>query len=148
MKTIFALTACSVLLGLSAYPACADNNDEPSTCSLATMRGTYAWAYAATNAGGPYSTSGRESYDGHGHMKWFQLFNSAGTESFTYSGTGIYTMTADCVASVVYTGFHNDAPYTYFVAPNGGHYYWNNNFADGTVAGSRVDRMSMALLVH
>ena len=66
------------------------------------MRGTYAWAYAATNSGGPYSTSGRESYDGYGHVKWFQLFNSAGTESFTYSGTGTHTMTADCVASVVY----------------------------------------------
>ncbi len=149
MNKALVLSACITLLGFSTFPAFADHDDDAaSTCSLATMRGTYAWGYAATNAGGPYSTSGRESYDGHGHTNWFQLFNSAGTTPSTYSGTGTYTMTADCVASVVYTGFHNDAPYTYFVAPNGGHYYWNNNFADSTVAGSRVDRISMALLVH
>jgi len=107
MKRKFIATACMSLLGLSAaVPAFADNEDDTaSTCSIATMLGTYVWAYAATNAGGPYSTSGRESYDGHGNFKWFQLFNSGGTATFTYSGTGTYTMTADCVASVVYADF-------------------------------------------
>ncbi|HWX36592.1 MAG TPA: hypothetical protein VNZ53_55405 [Steroidobacteraceae bacterium] len=150
MKRKFIATACMSLLGLSAaVPAFADNEDDTaSTCSIATMLGTYVWAYAATNAGGPYSTSGRESYDGHGNFKWFQLFNSGGTATFTYSGTGTYTMTADCVASVVYAGFHANAPYTYFVAPSGSGYYWNNNFADGTVAGGHVVRITKALLVY
>lgn len=148
MENTCVLAACMTLLTLGTFPALADNDDDAASCTLAIMRGTYAWDYAATNVGGPYSTTSRKPYDGHGHMQWYQLFNSAGTASYTYSGIGTYTMTIDCVASVVYNGFHNDAPYTYFVAPHGDSYYWNNNFADGTVAGTRVDRISKALLVH
>lgn len=135
-------------LGLSAAAVAADLDGEKVTCSLATLHGTYAWGYAATDAGGPYSTSGRESYDGKGHMTWYQLYNSGGYSPTTYSGTGTYTVSADCVASVVYVGFHRSVPYTYFLIPNGDGYFWNNNFGDGTVSGGQVTRISRALLVH
>ena len=145
MKKTAILTACLSVLGLGVSAAAFGGD---VTCSLETLHGTYAWGYAATNAGGPYSTSGRESYDGKGHMTWFQLFNSGGFSPATYSGTGTYTVSADCVANVVYNGFHNSVPYTYFLIPDGDGYFWNNNFGDGTVSGGRVDRISRALLVH
>jgi hypothetical protein len=126
-----------------------DKDDRDNvTCSLETLHGTYAWGYSAIDSTGPYSTSGRESYDGKGHMKWYQLYNDGGTFPQTYSGTGIYTVSADCVAQVAYDGFHRDVSYTYFLIPDGDGYFWNNNFTEGTVSGGRVSRISKALLVH
>jgi len=143
------LTVGVAVLGLIASVASANEFEgEKVNCSLATLHGTYAWGYAATDAGGPYSTSGRESYDGKGHLTWYQLYNSGGYSPAVYSGTGTYTMTADCVASVVYDSFHRSVPYTYFVIPDGNGYFWNNNFGDGTVSGGHVSRISKALLVH
>jgi hypothetical protein len=147
MKKTAILTACLSLLSAVAFAG--DLDGDKVTCSLETLHGTYAWGYAATVTGvGPYSTSGRESYDGKGHMTWYQLYNSGGFSPTTYSGTGTYTVSADCVANVVYVGFNSSVPYTYFLIPNGDGYFWNNNFGDGTVSGGQVTRISKALLVH
>lgn len=147
-KTIIGGAAIAVLSLSSAAVFATESETENATCSLATLHGTYAWGYAASDSSGPYSTSGRESYDGKGHLTWYQLYNSGGYSPAVYSGTGTYTVSADCVASVVYTGFHANVPYTYFVIPDGDGYFWNDNFGDGTVSGGRVTRISKALLVH
>ena len=149
MKKTMNVSVAIAVLGLSAHAVFANEVDtEKATCSLASLHGTYAWGYAATDNGEPYSTSGRESYDGKGSFKWYQLYNSGGVSPAVYSGTGTYTITADCVASVVYDGFHGNTPYTYFVIPDGDGYFWNNNFSEGTVSGGRVTRITKALLVH
>jgi hypothetical protein len=132
-----AFSPCLLLLGLTPLSAFADDQH----CSLATLHGTYAFAGAGTYYGDPYTSSGRETYDGQGHIKFFQLWDQDFTTT-TYTGTGTYTMTADCVATATYGTLH----WTYFVAPDGGTFYYNNNNNTGNMAAGHEDRISRALL--
>ncbi len=144
MRKSLILAACASILGLSALPVFAD--DAPTTCSLATLHGTMAWGGAAEKNGVPYSGSGMESYDGQGHLKYYTLHSDGYTQN-TFIGTGTYTITSNCIATVIYDG---DAanPWTYFVAPDGSVFYYNNNLGHGAVGGGQENRISRALLVH
>src|SRR3974377_379051 len=55
----------------TALPAFADDSQH---CSMATLRGTYGFAGTGTDWSVPYSTSGMESYDGQGNIKYTQLW--------------------------------------------------------------------------
>lgn len=142
------------LIGLSAGPVFAEG--ELGSCSLATLHGTYAWGSIGQNATETYrySTSGMESYDGRGHLTWYQIWtDQSGT--YTYSGTGTYAftsltdtssgvaVTANCVAKVTYTGYSS---WTYFVPPDGSAYFFNNQ-NPSSLGGSKIERISLALLV-
>jgi hypothetical protein len=140
MKKSWSLAGCVSIFGLSALPVFADEG--PTTCSLATLHGTYAFAGPGTDNGVPYTTSGREIYDGQGHIKYFQLWDEAGV-TYTFTGTGTYTMTDDCVAAATY-GTNNH--WTYFVAPDGDTFYFNNNNNTGIMSAGHEDRISRALL--
>jgi hypothetical protein len=116
----------------------------PQTCSLETLHGTMVYATIASNHGVQWSESGQESYDGKGHMKYYELLSYGGVPQ-TYVGTGTYTITANCIATVTYdVGI---APWVYFVSADGEHYYWNNNQNTGVLGAGRADRVSKALLV-
>ena len=128
--------ACTLLCGAAVA------DDAP--CSLATLHGTLAWSATSTKAGVPRAASGFESYDGNGHLKYTELF-SDGYQSQTFSGTGTYTLGANCIAQVTYDG--GGTPFVYFVAPDGSAYYWSNNQNVGTIAAGRADRVSRSLLV-
>jgi hypothetical protein len=132
-------------LGIAATAA-ADN--APSTCSLASLHGSYAWSGTSQTASGPVSGSGMESYDGAGHMKWLNIWSN-GSISYTSSGTGTYTLGANCIATVTYeyNGAPSGLPWTYFAAPDGSGYYWNNNQGAGTVSAGHVERISSAQLL-
>jgi hypothetical protein len=129
----------------TALPAFADDSQH---CSMATLRGTYGFAGTGTDWGVPYSTSGMESYDGEGNIKYTQLWHEGGI-TYTYNGTGkITSITANCVAKVVYDGDTSNV-WTFFVAPDGSRSYYNNNKPGGqVVSGGHEDRMSYALLVN
>jgi len=145
MNKSFSSLAAASILGLTASQAPAQVS--PSGCSAATLRGTYAWFVVATNIHtGPYSASGMESYDGRGNMKWYQK-SSDGVTQRTDTGTGTYTITANCVATVIYDG-DTVNPFTSFVAPDGRAFYWNNNFGFGGISGARAERTTRALLVQ
>lgn len=145
MNKLFTLGAATLVLGLSAHPAFAQVS--PSSCSLATLRGTYSWFSVATNIySGPNSSSGMESYDGRGNMKYYQK-SSDGVTPRTDVGTGTYTITANCIATVIYDG-DTQNPFTLFVDPNGNAFYWNNNLGFGQISGARSERTTRALLVQ
>jgi hypothetical protein len=105
------------------------------------LHGTYAFAGAGTDNGVPYTASGRETYDGQGHIKFFELWDEAGVTS-TFTSTGTYTMTPDCLATATYGTLH----WTYFVAPDGSTFYYNNNNNTGIMSAGHEDRISRALL--
>jgi hypothetical protein len=143
-----------VTLGSGAAHA----DQEADRCSLETLRGTLAYAFVnsppLTLPGAPYlggtptSSSGEEYYDGKGHMKYYQ-FVSDGTHSYTYSGTGTYTITDKCIATVnyEYEGAQSGSPWVYFVVPDGSGYYWNSNQNAGLLSAGRVTRISHADLI-
>ena len=148
------LAATLSVFGLSLVPAYAD--ELQGTCSLATMHGTYAYGATGSNAAQTYwhSTSGMESYDGKGHLTWYQIWTDE-WGSYTYSGTGTYAfttltdsssgvaVTATCVAKVTYAGY---GTWTYFVPPDGSAYFFNND-TPSSLGGGRIERVSLALLV-
>jgi len=137
------LLAAASLFSFAALPASA-GDEGPQHCSLDTLHGTMVYATIATNGLVQWSVSGQESYDGQGHMKYYELLSYGGVPQ-TYTGTATYTITANCIATVIYdAGF---APWQYFVSADGEHYYWNNNQNTGTIGAGRADRVSKALLV-
>jgi hypothetical protein len=140
-KFFLPLAASMVVSLAAAHPAAAE---APSSCSLATLHGTMAWSATYTDFGVPEAGSGFESYDGHGNLKYSQIFSN-GTTTINYTGTGTYTITAGCIASVTYDGI--GPAWQYFVAPDGSAYFWTNNQNIGRVASGKVERISEALLV-
>ena len=147
--TISAAVAAA-LLGASGVPA-------HETCSKATLHGTYAWAYRNNDPNDSYqwSSSGMESYDGEGHLTWYQLWTDQfGT--YTYSGTGTYEfvtlsdtssgalITASCAAQVSYNGYGNS--WTFFVPPDGDAYFYSGN-KNYPLDFGKVERISRSLLV-
>jgi hypothetical protein len=143
MRKLSILSASVLVLGLGgAHLAVAE--DTPITCSAATLHGTYAFAGAGTDSGVPYTTSGRETYDGAGHIKYYQLWDEAGV-TYTYTGTGTYTMSPDCVATAIYGG-NAARRWTYFTGPEGSVFYYNNNVNGGVESAGHEDRVSRALL--
>jgi len=142
MNKSMILAACISFPCLSVAAALPDT---PATCSLATMHGTYGFAGTGTKHGTPYSGSGFESYDGKGHLKYYEL-QSDGITQQQYSGTGTYTITASCIATIIYDGITSEI-WTYFVAPEGNVFFWNNNLGYGNVSGGREERVSRELLL-
>jgi hypothetical protein len=158
MRKILFLVACMASSGssIAQAPAVSPSKD---TCTVATLHGTLAGAGWATNTTNSYLHSGSwmESYDGKGHFKYYEFYtDSSGTT--VYSGAGTYEMdsltdassgvavTASCIAKVVY--FPGGVPWTYFVAPDGSAYYYNDSRPNTQqISGGRADRISFDMLV-
>lgn len=136
---VLSISAAMVLLASATAAQAAGG------CSLATLHGTMAWQATYTSNGSPRAGSGFESYDGAGHLKYTELV-SDGTTTTPYTGTGTYTITEGCIASVTYDG--GGKPFKYFVAPDGSAYYWTNNQNAGAVVSGRADRVSLIQLVR
>lgn len=139
MKKHSAVLAGVLTLVITATPAFADWGDSPKGCSVATLRGTYAYAQTGTENGLPFTAAGRETYDGKGNITFVELYTQAGVTS-TYTGTSTYSVTKDCVASS-----YNDT-YTYFVAPDGREFYYSSNSTSGIISVGREDRLAQDLL--
>jgi hypothetical protein len=111
----------------------------PGPCSLASLKGVMGWAAESSRQGVPHASDGTETYDGAGHMVYRET-ETNGYINYSYSGTGTYTITDRCVASVYYDG--SPTPFVYLVAPDGSAYWWVNNQNAGTVAAGKVVRIS------
>jgi hypothetical protein len=131
------------IFGLYTLTAYAD--DAPQHCALSSIHGTYAFESTGTDAGVPFSTSGMESYDGQGNIKYTQLWHEGGV-TYTYNGTGKISITPNCVAKAIYDG-NTAIVYTYFVAPDGTRFYYNHAGANLIENSNREERISFALLV-
>jgi hypothetical protein len=139
------LVTCGLVMGLAAFSVSAED-EGASHCTVNTLHGTMAWSTTILGPTGPLSSgSGQESYDGKGHMKYYEFY-SDGITTTTYSGTGTYTISDNCIATVTYDS--EVVPWVYFVSADGEHYYWNNNQGTGVLNSGRADRISHALLVN
>jgi len=116
----------------------------PGPCSVSSLHGTMAWDAERTVQGAPQASDGFESYDGAGHLRYKQT-NSDGYTTTTATGTGTYTISDRCVASVYYDGA--TVPMLFWVAPDGAGYWWINLQDSGVVAAGKAQRVSHELVL-
>ncbi len=90
-------------------------------CSLATIKGTYVFAFEGTQAGVPTAVAGLETIDGKGHAQGVLSQNNAkGAVAHFLHFTTRYTVHSDCTVTATITAatgtvFHLDG----FTTPNG-----------------------------
>ena len=108
--------ALPLVLGLAPSGRAAD----PASCSLATLSGTYLFAFSGTNVAGgqaaPFAVAGYEVYDGAGGMRSVTTTNAAGKLERNVRQPGTYTVAADCTGTVTYA---DGTIYDLFLAPDG-----------------------------
>jgi hypothetical protein len=121
-----------------AYPAIAGAaaGTAPATCSLATLSGTYLFAFSGMNvakaAAAPFAVAGYEVYDGTGAMRSVTTTNAAGKRARNVRQPGTYTVAADCTGTVTYA---DGTIYDLFVAPDGGNFVFVETNPERVAAG-------------
>jgi hypothetical protein len=114
------LVGTGVLAGGSAYAEDTRNGDR-TTCSVATLRGTYLFAIEGITVSGsqhlPFAGAGYEVYDGRGNVLVRVSLSQNGQITRNAQLPGTYTVDSDCTATSTLpsTGEHFDM----FVAPDG-----------------------------
>jgi len=105
---------------LAVGQGAAQDTTGTATCSVATLRGTYLFAYDGLEITDtdqrPFAFAGYEVYDGKGNVTGISSYSINGeiTRNEPFSGT--YTVKADCTGTITYTdGTHYDQ----FIAPDG-----------------------------
>jgi len=133
------LAALAVCL-LPASVAVADG------CSNRTLVGTVAVAGVKANPPSFHSSIYVESWDGAGNIQYLESDTNGYQSSGLYYGTGKYTVSSDCIATVVYDG-STTVFWTYYLNGDGKGYSWAGNSGGGT-GGGRTELISKALLVN
>jgi len=115
-------------------------------CSNATLKGTLIASLAKSAAGAPRSTAFMESWDGRGALRYVEIDSNGSSTSGPYYGTGTYSISNDCVATVIYDGDTTQV-YKYLVDEDGQGYHWVNNLNIGLVAAGRATLVSKDLFI-
>ena len=113
-------------------------------CSKRTLSGTYVTSEVLNRGATLAGFFARTSYGADGTYTYREeTGNGAGTVKRT--GTGTYTVAANCIATLYEDGAVSPA-YAAVVAPNGNEYWWMNIKNDGTYATSKATRVSQSLV--
>lgn len=108
---------------------------QPTSCSNATLKGTYLYNESGVLNGKPYAESGREVYDGRGGivLSYRGSDGAGGVEKATYS------VSADCIGTATYPDGQRA---TSFVSPDGSRFVYTITKAPGSqptaISGSEV----------
>jgi hypothetical protein len=117
-------------------PGLARAADAAAQCSLATLDGTYLFAFSGmTVAGGgttPFAVAGYEVYDGNGAMRSVVTTNTGGKLERNVRQPGAYTVATDCTGTVTYA---DGTIYDLFIAPDGGSFVFVETNPDKVAAG-------------
>jgi hypothetical protein len=116
---VVALIGVGLLAGAQEYAQGAED-DSKATCSEATLRGTYLFAYDGIeikeNDHAPFAVAGYEVYDGNGEINGVASTSVEGEISSNESISGTYTVNDDCTGTLRYT---DGTQYDQFIAPDG-----------------------------
>jgi hypothetical protein len=97
-------------------------------CSLATLRGTYIYAYEGFNIENgtqiPVAYAGQEVYYGDGTMTGVYSASTNGTITRNIPYTGTYTVNGDCTGTLTTTEEIGTFHYDQFVGLNGDEFSW------------------------
>ena len=114
-----------VALTIAAVPAvrtgfAEDENALRAKCSKATLHGTYLFAQNGVEIKGnkqrPFAIAGYDVFDGNGEVKGLASGNFNGEVFRNESGSGTYTVKANCTGTFTFT---NGTRYDMFIAPDG-----------------------------
>lgn len=140
--------ACILLFASAAFaqrpdgPPPPERDRTPETCSAATLHGDYLFAQDGVDNGKPFAASGRETYDGNGHVKGISTASANGVIS-RGSYTATYTMKADCSGSLTITDSAKKVHhYDFFTIPSGDEVVWIQTDAGSVSAGWQRRRPS------
>ncbi len=116
---VVVLIGIGILVGGSGYAQDADGTGK-ARCSLATLRGTYLFAFDGVVIDGddqvPFAGAGYEVYDGKGKFEGVASESVNGDINRNVHYSGRYTVKADCPGTFTTEhGFHADQ----FMAPDG-----------------------------
>ena len=110
------------LLGVLAVGRGFANDEKASAakCSKATLKGTYLFAQNGVEIKGdeqrPFAIAGYDVFDGNGEVKGVASGNFNGQTFRNESGSGRYTVKANCTGTFTLT---NGTRYDMFIAPDG-----------------------------
>lgn len=112
--------AGTVLVTGSAQASSPTPPAHPTSCDLATLKGTYLFEGNGASVSGtattPTAFAGSEHFNGAGALAGSSTFSSGGTIFPRSPFTGTYTLTADCTGTLtIGTTLHFDI----YVAPSG-----------------------------
>jgi hypothetical protein len=119
---VVTLVSVGLLVGTQGY-AQGTEDDSKATCSEATLRGTYLFAYDGIeikeghHAHAPFAVAGYEVYDGNGEVNGVVSTSVEGPISHNKPTSGTYSVNNDCTGTVSYTG--RGTHYDLFIAPDG-----------------------------
>ena len=114
--------------GLSLQWGRAPQAEDVLECSLATLRGTYIYAYEGFNIENgqqiPVAFAGQEVYYGDGTMTGVYSASTGGTISQDIPYTGTYTVKRDCTGTLTTTEEAGTFHYDQFMGPKGDEFNW------------------------
>jgi hypothetical protein len=119
---VVALIGVGLLAGAQGYAQGAED-DSKGTCSEATLRGTYLFAYDGVEIKedhhdhAPFAVAGYEVYDGNGEVDGVVSTSVEGEISRNKPTSGTYSVNDDCTGTVSYMG--RGTHYDLFIAPDG-----------------------------
>src|SRR5215207_6645036 len=97
-----------------------DENALRAKCSDATLKGRYPFAQNGVEIKGndqrPFAIAGYDVFDGNGEVKGVASGNFNGETFRNESGTGTYSVKANCTGTFTFT---NGTRYDLFIAPDG-----------------------------
>ena len=113
-------------------------------CSKRTLSATYVTSEVLNQDATLAGFVARMSYGANGTYTYREVTdNGAGTVKRT--GTGTYTVAANCIATLYEDGAVSPA-YAAVVNPDGNEYWWMNIKNDGTYSASKATRVSQSLV--
>lgn len=111
VKGLFSVVALSVLLGAPTLAGEKKVHGLRTSCSNATLKGTYLYQANGIVDGNPYSEAGREIFDGAGGV----VVSYVGTNG-PVDDKGRYSVNPDCSGKITYSTGEGNA---IFVSPDG-----------------------------
>lgn len=139
ITTVFSILVVGSSFKLSSAPI---EESAETSCSLATLTGTYVYSEQGFLEGQPYASGGMFSFNGTGQVT--SIFTNSSTREEA-SATGNYTVNSNCTGTVT---FGAEPTVNIYLSPNGDTFrYVRVTTSDDPVLASDAQRVSTQLII-
>lgn len=138
ITTAFSILVVGTSFKLSSAPI---EESTETSCSLATLTGTYIYSEQGFLGGQPYASGGMFSFNGAGKVA--SIFTNSTTREQA-PATGTYTVNSNCTGTVT---FGAEPTVNIYLSPNGDTFRYVRVTTDEPVLASEVQRVSNQLII-